>query len=77
VKSPEPARLYCIESTKKLDSNSLAQTQWAMARALWGAGQDRARSLELATKAAAGFAAPDDQAEVTRWLSERRPLSSK
>jgi hypothetical protein len=55
----------------------LARTRLSLARALWGAGQDRRRARLLAEKAREGFAragrgAESDLAEVESWLARTR-----
>ena len=58
------------------DPNLLAESQFALARALWASGGDRTEALELvgtarATWAEAGEAHAETAAEATAWLSER------
>jgi len=51
-----------------------AETEFALARALWAAGKDRRRALELADRARADYAAGGQQdrvGEVERWRQQR------
>jgi tetratricopeptide (TPR) repeat protein len=57
-----------------------ADTQYALARALWQAGRERARALQLVSQALAHYQqvghAPK-VAELERWLSTHTPASPK
>jgi len=57
----------------------VAETQFGLARALWGANRDRPRALSLARSARAGYGDghhDDDLAKVDAWLAGRTPLRS-
>jgi eukaryotic-like serine/threonine-protein kinase len=72
-----------LEQTLRLRSRSwvpageLAETEYALARALWQAGHDRARAVRLAERALADYRSlPESDTEVatiTTWLQGRRP----
>jgi tetratricopeptide (TPR) repeat protein len=56
---------------------AVADSRFALAEALWGAGRDRARARELAEAARAGYAAvgdgvKDELAELDAWLGRHR-----
>jgi serine/threonine-protein kinase len=59
------------------DPAQLAEAQFALARALWAAGTDRARALQLAADARKGFAAAGvvgkvPLAEVDAWIAKTK-----
>jgi eukaryotic-like serine/threonine-protein kinase len=73
---PHLERALVIRAGESIDPVERAHTQWAMARALWGAsvaaGRDRARAPELARAALETFAAdeePELEGEVRAWLA--------
>jgi len=82
---PDEARQALERSVAIRDAHQLgdpypaAQTDFALARALWSAPEQRARAADLATRAHAVFAADprpsaDDYRErVDRWLASHRP----
>jgi hypothetical protein len=55
--------------------DDIADTRFALARALWAGGGDRARALMLAKQARAEFATTtqrkDSEREVGDWLRDR------
>jgi tetratricopeptide (TPR) repeat protein len=57
------------------DAESLADTRFALAKALWDAGRDRPRALSLMAQARDGFATLDNavhrRAEAAAWLRAR------
>jgi serine/threonine protein kinase/Tfp pilus assembly protein PilF len=74
---PEQA-LPPLERALKLREQSpgypgkLAETRYALARALWGTSRDRERAVLLATSAMEGVAADDPmRAEIAQWLQRR------
>jgi eukaryotic-like serine/threonine-protein kinase len=71
-------RALKVRGRKGLPPTLLADTQFALARALHGSGEDRTRAQELARKAkktyeAAGPAGADAMAAIDRWLAEVGP----
>jgi len=69
-------RALAIREQKGADEHDLAETQFALARALWGAKRDRNRALALARRAHASFAKRDqatqaERGEVADWLKLR------
>jgi len=77
------AAVASLERARELaDGDPIAVFQrpriaFALARALWAAGRERPRAIELAERARAGYAtiggARADQADVDAWLASRRP----
>ena len=68
-------RALKVRGRKGLKPVLLADTQFALARALWMSGEDHARARELASKAHEAYAeagpeAADSLAHVNRWLAE-------
>jgi serine/threonine-protein kinase len=64
-------RAYRIGQSEGPDSPRRAETNFALARALWGARRDRGRALTLAEEAKATYAktpTQDKLAEVESWL---------
>ena len=59
----------------------LQDTQFALARALWDAGRDRHRALQLARQAKTGFPKTPGLAskieDVDRWLTSRPPAAPR
>jgi hypothetical protein len=61
-----------LVSRKGADPDLLAETRFALGRALWDAGQDRARAQKLVDDARASYAKVPDEAhvkEVDAWLA--------
>ncbi|MGZ3438327.1 MAG: tetratricopeptide repeat protein, partial [Polyangia bacterium] len=73
---PSLEKALAIEEKHPDDRLALAETQFALARAAWDAGRDRARALTLATAARSGFAGARGQtqqlAAVDGWLTTHR-----
>ena len=66
--------LALLEADPSNEGVDLAEPRFALARALWDVGTDRARAGALANAARAGFAGGAHQAElaaVEQWLRER------
>jgi tetratricopeptide (TPR) repeat protein len=59
----------------EVDPIDVGYTQFSLARALWNAGDDRARAVTLARAAEATFAATkrDTLTEIRTWLAEHAP----
>ena len=71
-------RALVLREVEPTQSGELAQTKFALARALWLTRRDRPRSLQLAEQARAGFAANGassraELAAVAEWLGEHVP----
>lgn len=67
-------RALAIHTSKATAPLEVADTRWWLARAVWQAGEDRARARALAEKARATLVAHDrhDQANAVKtWLEER------
>ncbi len=67
-----------VQSPKNNTPDELARTNFALARALWAAGQDRPRALALARQAAQGYrnvgaASEPARQAVDAWLAARGP----
>jgi serine/threonine protein kinase/tetratricopeptide (TPR) repeat protein len=63
-----------IRDEKETDASKKAETSFALARALWESGRDRARADALAQSARAGYAheaAKVELASVDAWLASR------
>jgi tetratricopeptide (TPR) repeat protein len=67
-------RALSIRTANEVDPASLAETRFALARALWAApvdaGLDRARARELASDAYADAVAAKQLGEIQSWLAE-------
>jgi serine/threonine protein kinase len=64
-------RAFKIREAKETDPSRRAETRFALARALWESGRDRARALALAQEAREGYAKAEVKArlaEVEAWL---------
>ncbi len=73
---PPLERALAIRERQPVPRGWLDESRFALARALWESGGDRARALRLARQAAAGFAAlgeaeKTNHAEVEAWLAAR------
>jgi tetratricopeptide (TPR) repeat protein len=54
----------------------VAESRFALARALWDSGRDRKRSISLAQEARRGFGShkfPRREEAIVRWLAEHKP----
>jgi serine/threonine-protein kinase len=59
-----------------LSEYTVAETRFALARALWDGGGDRKRSMDLAQEARKAFGShkyPQREREVVGWLAEHKP----
>ena len=70
-------RALALRETTPDVHSEIAESRFALARALWIAKADRARSLRLAKRARDAYAAigdgmEEELAEVKAWLAERR-----
>lgn len=73
---PPLERALEVRERQPVPRGWLEDTRFTLARALWDSGRDRARALELARQARAGFAALGEaerthRAEVEAWLAAR------
>jgi tetratricopeptide (TPR) repeat protein/tRNA A-37 threonylcarbamoyl transferase component Bud32 len=76
---PPLERAHRIRRAHESDPRLLAETEFALARALWDAGGDRARAVHLAESAeklcgdkpGVGARAAERAAEIDRWLDAR------
>jgi eukaryotic-like serine/threonine-protein kinase len=75
---PHLERAAFIRESKEELGAKLAEAHFALARALWGAGQDDARALRLAERARAEYleapatpATARELAEIDRWLANK------
>jgi eukaryotic-like serine/threonine-protein kinase len=73
---PPLERALRIREAHEPDAATVAETRFALARALWDEGQERARARRLAEAAGEAYAREPSQAEhagaVTRWLAGHR-----
>ncbi len=68
-------RALAIVEAHPEDARLLARCRFAVARALWRSGGDRARARSLAAAALSGYGAarvPTEAAAVTRWIDAHR-----
>ena len=76
---PPLERALRIREAHEPDAATVAETRFALARALWDEGQERPRADLLAEAARDAYAREPSQAdharEVTRWLAEHRARS--
>ncbi|MGA9520166.1 MAG: serine/threonine-protein kinase [Myxococcaceae bacterium] len=70
---PELERALTLAQKEGAPPGTLEEARFTLARALWGLGEDRARAVELATRARDGYARQHhhqkDLAKVQAWLA--------